>query len=470
MLGATLQLVLLVMLTHKLKAGDYGRLALFASAYSLAITLFYNPWRHALLRFLPSRPQGRRRFLQHLLGGVTLSACITLLITLLVATTLPGNGLFLAALAIAVLAGGWVEINLEYFRRTLTPTSYARLFLSRSLMQLLFVAAGVWMDGTVVGAIAGLTASHLFAALATPLRDVWRGQWRMKSLANRMLRADLRSNMQKWLLYALPLTFAEFVSTAMVYTDRLMIAAFLGIADTGRYSAPHDLAWMGLHVMSLVAYLAFFPMVIEATERKEHGKRREALRNGFTLLFGLSLAATLGLVMLAHSLAGLALGTEYQDGAALLMQIIAVVHLIHALKVYWIDLAFSLHKKTWPLVLIGIFGILSNILFNAWLLPLHGIKGAAVATGLALLISTILSALVARKMHLADYPVCRTDLAKIFAAACCMGLVLAILPPAGNLPALMALVLVGAGTFLTVLWKLQLSMLADFPSNRNNCS
>ncbi len=458
-LGAGLQLGLLVVLTHKLSPDAYGRLALFSSAFSFAAILIFNPWRQTLTRFWPEQGETVRVFQARLVVGVLISTFLLLCILLLIYVTDAVPGFYLAALAAAVIAGGWTEINLEMHRRRLKPVSYLKLFVTRSVTQFLFMGLGAILTGSATGAIAGLAASHLTAAILSP----WR-QWysAFKPGKNRFQTA--LPDLKRWLVYALPLALSEFVAIAMVYTDRIMIAAQLGVDQAGQYSATHDLTWMGLQVISLVAYLAFFPIALKAEENQNPVARDQALSHGFTLLFGLSLASTVGLTLLATPVSALVLGEEFRAGAPKLMVLIAGVHLIYVLKVYWIDLSFSLAKRTWPLLIIGTFSVLANIVLNAVLVPIYGLGGAAVATGLASLGGLALTGAVAKIMKLANYPVCWRDVFKIIFAVFLMWLAITSLPQAKSLVWLAAGVIVGAIVFILTLWILRLSLLTGiFP-------
>lgn len=456
LLGAALQLILLLLLTRTLTPDDYGRLALFTSTFSFALTLFFNPWRHTLTRFWPSSVTKQPLFLLHLTLGVLMSILAWSGGMVLVQLAGWFHGGYSTALVLTVIAAGWVEINLELHRRLLNPGAYARVFLVRSFTQLVFVALGVWLAGNVLGAIAGLMASHVLAALLSP----WR-LWFQTKITLHDDRSIVQEKLGRWLVYALPLALTEFVAMALIYTDRIMIAAQLGLGKTGIYSATHDLTWMGLHVVSLVAYLAFFPIAVEAHETRNKQAGKQALSEGFTLLFGLSLASTLGLILLAVPVTHLVLGEEFRTGAPRLMMFVAVNHLVFVLKIYWIDLGFILQKKTWPLLVIGLFTILSNVLFNLLFVPLYGVEGAAIATGVSSLLSILLSFITVKSLHLAHYPVFWPDTFKTITACLTMSLVLLLMPDAVSLVGLTGHVIIGMSVFITTLFLLRLSLLKE---------
>ncbi len=459
LLGAGLQLGLLVILTRLLTPGSYGKLALFTAAYSFLAVLMFNPWRQSLTRFWPLDETSRRVFQRHFVVGI-LSSNLIITGTFLL---LFGTGflpmLSPLALGVAAIAGGWTDTNLEMHRRMLKPARYMRLFLARSFSQLVLMGVGAAITGTANGAIAGLVASHLLAVLLVPWR-VWQPAFAGLMHGGRHLFIKALPDLKKWLVFALPLAAAEFVALAMVYTDRIMIAATLGVEQTGLYSAVHDLAWMGLHMVSLIAFLAFYPLVLQQDDRDDHVARRQALSQGFTLLFGLSLPATVGLAMLAAPVTQLVLGAGFNATPSRLMIIIAVVHLVYAIKIYWIDLGFSLARQTWPLLIIGFLAVLANIGLNAVLVPRFAIEGAAMATGLASLGSIVLTTMTAMRMNLARYPVIWRDILKIIAATGTMALAISILPEANSLVWLAIRVIGGAGAFVAAILVFRLSLVS----------
>ena len=458
--GASFQLVLLLFLTRTLSPDAYGRLALFTSAFSLAVLFLFNPWRHALVRFWPEQPENLPLFLSHMGMGLLVSGgiwlCLVILIWIFWLSAILSS-FWGGALTVAVLAAGWVETGLEQVRRSLTPFSYARLFLFRSFFQLVLAWGGWWLTGQVEGVVAGIVSSHLLAMLITFWQEEgrqWLRSWQQPVPGWR----DALTNLKTWQAYGFPLAMAELVSLAMIQTDRAMIAVRLGLEPTGLYTAAHDLAWMGLQVISVVAYLAFFPLVVAARSRQDKVAADRLMADGFSLLFGLGLASTLGLVLLSASVAGLVLGQEFRQGAARLIALVAIMHLIHVSKVYWIDLGFTLNEKTWPLLLSGLAGIVFNVVLNFFFLPLYGVSGAALATGLATLVSLVISWQMARYMQLACYRVCWPDIARILLAALMMGLVLLGLPEAVSFVGLGTNVITGASVFMVALWFLRLSL------------
>lgn len=455
--GAALQLLLLVYLTHRLNPTSYGQLALFTAAYSFTTVLFFNPWRHTIVRFLPTA-EGR---LPAFFYSISIGVAATILIwgtTLGVANLLGWPPHFYPyALFVAVILGGWTEINLELHRRQIAPLKYMKLFLTRSVLQLTCVATATWSIDEVWAPIAGLVVSHVATMIAVPWRT-----WRSSPLKTDATLEQAVKRLQPWLVYALPLAVAELVGSALSYTDRIMIASELDVARTGLYAAVHDLTWMGLHVVSLVAYLAFFPRAVQADGIGDTKTRDENLTDGLTLLFGLSAAATVGFASLAEPISQIILGEEYRAGAVQLVGIIAVSHLMFVMKVYWADLSFSLSKRTLPVLLIGVLSLVTNVILNKVMIPIFGAPGAAMATGLVFFVGFILSVGTARVLQVARHPVCWRDLFVVVIAASVMGVVLSALPTASTLGQLFLYILAGLIIFLGTLLMFGLSMFTGY--------
>ena len=118
----------------------------------------------------------------------------------------------------------------------------------------------------------------------------------------------------------------------------------------------------------------------------------------------------------------LLIGEEYQEAVTFLLPWIAIAIFMMGMQATYFDLAFQLGHHTIGIVKISIIIVIINISLNWWLIPIMGMKGAAIATLVSFILGAVLSAIIGRKYFAVPFPI--RDFLKIIFATAFMSIIL----------------------------------------------
>jgi len=185
--------------------------------------------------------------------------------------------------------------------------------------------------------------------------------------------------------FSFPLIFAGLAGLITGWTDTLMLGYFSTASDVGIYNAALPTA----KLLSVGAFgVIFMPVVSELYAR---GKI-EDLRNVFSTVTKWILSIILPLFLLlslfSASIMRILFGVEYVVGAVAL-SILAFSYFITSL----FGLAAPLlqtYGKTKIVMVCSFIGASANFILNFFLIPVYGIKGAAMATGFSVVLMSVL--------------------------------------------------------------------------------
>ena len=213
------------------------------------------------------------------------------------------------------------------------------------------------------------------------------------SSANGMLHLACRSHLPERtgsvargiLLAAWPLGVASLCQQAYFHIDSLFIRVIWNVEEVGRYN-------VGVRVLSFailaaqVATLAALPWLVRCHERRQLA--RAASRIGQPLFAAAGLGAGLAWPWSEEILA-LLFGAEYRTaGESLRWLLVAALCVYAGAPLLTAVLATG---RTRSVLAISAGGLALNLLGNAWLVPSHGIAGAAVTTAATELLVALLA-------------------------------------------------------------------------------
>ena len=165
------------------------------------------------------------------------------------------------------------------------------------------------------------------------------------------------------------------------------------------------------------------------------------MRTGCELVLAIGVPATVGMALLAEPIAGVLLGEQFRQSAALVIPWIALAGLLRGFKLFYLDHAFHLGKRTGLALNTVWFPAVLNIALNVLLIPRFGILGAVYATVASFAVAALLSWYLGRRAFAVPLPV--APVVKAVAACVPMALVVLVLDPAAELWALSGAVLAG---------------------------
>ncbi|MCI4412120.1 MAG: flippase [Thiotrichales bacterium] len=176
-----------------------------------------------------------------------------------------------------------------------------------------------------------------------------------------------------------PLIFSSIVVMIYMRIDQIMIKEMLGEYEVGIYSAAVRLS-EAFYFIPMLITASLFPAILNAKNQSEE-LYKQRLQRLYTFMVWIAIVIALALTFSAEVLIALLFGNAYQAAAEVL-----VVHAWAAVFVF-LGVAFSKHLVAENLTKImfqrTLLGAVANILLNLWLIPLHGLIGAAMATLLA---------------------------------------------------------------------------------------
>ncbi len=195
---------------------------------------------------------------------------------------------------------------------------------------------------------------------------------------------------------------------AMIYqkVDQVMLMWMVGAKEVGIYAVAAQLseAWYFLPV-AIVA--SVYPGLIELKEKDELAFKQR-MQSVFDLLFFIAIVLAICTTLLATPLIRILFGEDYLASASVLIIHIWSCCFVFARALFgkWIliqdVLGFSL--------LTTVFGAISNVALNLWLIPVKGAEGAAYATLISYGVASFLSLAFYSKTRVVFYMMCKAFL------------------------------------------------------------
>jgi O-antigen/teichoic acid export membrane protein len=440
-LAGALNLAAILLFTRLLTPEEYGVYALAITVINLLNALCFHSVRMSLIRHYEAEEDTGR-----LLGTIFVwfHGFLALIVIAYAALEAwwPGvseqRTLWRIGLAYLWMLA-WFELSLNLYRARLAPLKYGALFLAKHGLAMAFSCAAVMLGWGASGLMAGMVTGTALA-MAIPTITQWRGI-RLRKISPPLLGRLLR--------YGLPLT-VTFTTGYLVHgAGRMMLGWLDSVEAAGLYAVAYDITQQSIIVLMTVVNLAAFPIVLRKLEREGEAAAREQLARNAGLLLTVSVPAVVGMILLGQGIVDVFLGEKFRDSAAEVLPVAAVAAFLQGAKLYYVDQAFQLARKTEAQMIPVVLSVAVNLALNLWLIPLWGIMGAAYAAAAAYAVGLIAGIVLARRVFPLPFPV--KDAARIAAATCVMAAALAFFRQSGGLLILALQVGFGAAVFFAAL-------------------
>jgi O-antigen/teichoic acid export membrane protein len=201
---------------------------------------------------------------------------------------------------------------------------------------------------------------------------------------NGMINAS-NKDFKKLFKFSFPLLLTDVFAFLLTWTDTILIGIFLLSADVGIYNAAIPTAML-VYVIPTAMRTMFFPVMSEHYAKKENFIPFYKKISDWIVVLTLPVAAYL--ILFGKQFLELFFGEIYVSGFWAL-GIICFSYFIYALA-NTSHIMLYVMKKTKVIMFNTIVAIVVNILLNIWLIPKYGIIGAAIATGVAVIIRAVL--------------------------------------------------------------------------------
>ncbi len=177
-----------------------------------------------------------------------------------------------------------------------------------------------------------------------------------------------------------PLAFTGLFGIFMLNIDIVMLGWWRTTEEIGYYSASQRIAQI-LYTLPAILASAVFPAMARFVKQNEFDKLKILNEKAITILYLIAVPLIIGGIVLGAPLIEFIFGKEYLP-ASLSFQILIITLIIHFPAAILNNLIMA-HNQQKRLVKYVTIGSLSNIVFNALLIPSFGIAGAAIATVIA---------------------------------------------------------------------------------------
>lgn len=175
---------------------------------------------------------------------------------------------------------------------------------------------------------------------------------------------------------AWPFSIAGILSIVMLNTDTVMLGWFTSTEDVGYYAAAQKPILFLYMIPSLLAG-GFFP-VLARYAQGDPQKFRQVFERGLSAILLLAFPLAVGTVLVAPDVVRLLFGVGYLPAVPALR--ILALTVITTFPMHLLYYGLFAYNKQRDLTLLGLGGVVVNIVLNMLLIPIIGIEGAAWAT------------------------------------------------------------------------------------------
>ncbi|MDF9401271.1 exopolysaccharide biosynthesis flippase VpsE [Vibrio sp. 1180_3] len=367
--------VLIAIQTRFLTLKSYGVLAVVLVVLEL-VRAFSTQWINtSMLRLYPScSVQEQEQLVQSIslmvmIGSLLGFAAIT--ITLFIYQQLSWElSLVLCAL---LFVKSLFQYQLEFSRLNDRLIVYRQAIFLQSVSAVIFSLLLLSLSATMESALFALTTSYGVGAfvLGFPSQPKWHS-----------------GMLTRLFSYGLPIMVAGGVSVLGGRIDRLFIAHFSGMNETGIYAAQANLLMGVMSLVFMVISVPLYPNLAKCTEDRPTLLRQH--QTYLDLLLTLTFPALLGLGFLQEEIIMLLLGEQYLINSQALFWVLALAVYLINFKAHYLDHGLQFLLQTGKLLWISVIGLGLSLLLLPIMLPQYGVVGAA----LTLLIVSSLVALL----------------------------------------------------------------------------
>jgi O-antigen/teichoic acid export membrane protein len=265
--------------------------------------------------------------------------------------------------------------GLRRFKLETSLASFSRVM--RLAMPILFAFLGFSLLGAFIGLAAGMAVSLAVAVAFTGIPKKAAGQ-------------DFPS--RELALFAVPVIGFSFVQSFLMQVDLFFVKALLPAAElAGHYTAAATLGRLPNEVIATVT-LVLFPVMSAAAFKKRLKKAAFYVSQSIRYSAIFAIPSAVALSVTAGQAITLFYGKKYEPGAGPL-GILSVAYLFFTFFVLSTTLLIASGRPKKALA-VGVTAFAADVLLNALLVPLMGMEGAALASGVSFALGAVLAGLL----------------------------------------------------------------------------
>jgi O-antigen/teichoic acid export membrane protein len=244
----------------------------------------------------------------------------------------------------------------------------------RPLANVVIVSIIFLLGFKLLGAVYGFLISSVISACL--------GLYLLKRIFPDII-SELRPSyeVKKLLRFSVPVLFVGFSYVLLVQTDRIMLGYFKASEDLGIYSAAANISQQAGLITYSFSYI-FCPIISDLYNRNELRDLDRLYKtvNRWIVSFNLVILALL--ILFSKQIMGI-FGSEFTSGWLVLV-VLSSVHLIgYSTGGALVGYVLRMSGKQDIELINAVIMLVLNIALNFWLIPIYGILGAAMATGVS---------------------------------------------------------------------------------------
>jgi O-antigen/teichoic acid export membrane protein len=200
------------------------------------------------------------------------------------------------------------------------------------------------------------------------------------------------------LRFSTPIVLVVILTQALLWTDTLILGLLATASDVGIYSAAARTA-LALSMVVASFNTIFAPTISALYHRGDTAHLRFLFKTVSKWMFLVTCPLALVLMLLSHEIMAL-FGPAFPAGARAL-QILALAQLI-ASGTGAVGFMLTMSGRQKVMLVNTVVACLLNVALNAWLIPIHGMEGSAIATCISITVYSLLALVEVRwtlEMH-----------------------------------------------------------------------
>lgn len=376
-LNAGIPFLLMPILTNYLTTTEYGRLDIFTTTMSFLIPLVGLNFYAGITVFYHDKKINNAKYVGTSLSITLLMGVGLLLITGMVYLLLPHLFFkyYLPFIVLFALFKVISETISTYWLLSESIFFFGLFKVSRTLLELLlsilFVVVFLWgLNGRILAM--GIVA--LGASLLSVIVFIKKHQVRLR-IDKKLLKIGLA--------YSVPLIFHSIGGYILNISDRYFIDGMVSTSELGIYSAAYQVG-MSFYVLQISFNQAWVPYFMRTINNENFNKLKMVK---YTYLYAVLSVIIFFLIWLLVPVFYYFIGDEFQSGQSIVVWVL-LGFLFNGFYYMVVNYLFYLKKTNIIATTTIIVGII-NLVLNYFLIPIYGIKGAAISTAISFFISFV---------------------------------------------------------------------------------
>lgn len=378
LLGPLTQFATAIVLTHYLRAADYGLTMLIFASQELVFLVCLSWWTNYMLRYSGAITDetARARYEATETGVILATAALQVLATIgviLIVDPTVSPALYFGA-CVFTLTRSYLNFLAERARKNAAILDY-------SLVQIVAPLGGLLLTLLVMTTLGAHPGSVLlvFAVMQAAVGIVVGARLKLIRRPGALDRTILRAALS----FGIPLVISSIFGWLAGNSIRFVVEYAAGAVALGLMSVGWGMATRLSAVSAMVVTAAAYPLAVKAMEAGDVDGARRQLSDNSALLLGIIAPATLGVIAITDPLTRLLIAEEYHAATIAILPWALAGAAIRNLRMHGWDQMYLLFEAPRPMLVLEIIeAIVTTIaaIIGVWL---HGIVGAVIGVTIA---------------------------------------------------------------------------------------